>query len=298
MNLSKYIYNLHKVEDKNWRSWIRATGKELPKTFCMSLKKLKEEESKDYKTICSELFVTHKMLTDWMSGRRAIPLWVLKTLEEKTNIKLINKIENLSVYGSQDIKVPILSKKLVEIIGRHCGDGSCGIYKNTYRVNIKEHKSLLERHKKDLRETLGINSDIKSDGVVYYIDNYSKIFSRIITEIFCIPLGEEKTYKAKEPLIIKSLPLKTRKYFLRGLIDTDGWIYYYKKNKTFILGFKVVNEHLANSVYDILTLLNFRAHKRIKGKYFQVDFVGKSNIKRYLEVVGSKNYRLLNKVTV
>lgn len=298
MELTNYLYNLHKKEDKNWRSWIRASGNDLHKCFYEALLKIKESQNKTFIVIANELGITYKMLQDWISGRKAIPLWVLKEIEETTKTDLKSKIERLKVYGSQDIKKPVLNANYIEIIGRHCGDGSYGVYNNTYRVNIKEDESLLRNHINYIKDVLGIDVKIKSENNVFFIDINSKIYGRIITEIFNIPLGGEKTYSVVEPSIIASLPLEKRKYFLRGLIDTDGWISYDKSNKTYVLGFKVVNKYLANSVYEILRLFKFPAKNKIKGKYFQVEVIGKANVKRYLQIVGSKNNRVLSKFLV
>lgn len=69
------IYKLHKSEDSNWRSWIRASGKRLPRCFYQALTKLKQSNHKSAKEIIEELGITRKMLQDWVKGRRAIPLW-------------------------------------------------------------------------------------------------------------------------------------------------------------------------------------------------------------------------------
>lgn len=288
------LYKLH-IEgvDNSWRSWVRANGKNLNKLFYQALTKVKSSENKTFIVIASELDVTSKMLQDWITGRRAIPLWILKFFEEKTGLNLMNEVDCLKVYGSEEIKKPILNKEYIEIIGRHCGDGSCSFAKGTYRVNIKETESLLNQHKKDLKKLLGINAKIKKEQGSYLINVDSKVYYRIITELFEIPSGSVKTYIVKEPSIIKQLPLNKRKYFLRGLIDTDGWVYYDKCNKIFVLGFKVASNNLANDVYDLFKLLKFPVKRKIKGKYFQVEVKGKKNIKRYLQIVGSKNNRIL-----
>jgi len=298
MELTKHLYNLHKEEDKTWRSWIRANGKNLGKKFYQALNTIKKSENKNFQVIANEFGITYKMLQEWIHGNKAIPLWILKIFEEKTGFNLRDEIDFLKVYGSQDIKKPTLCREYIEVIGRHCGDGSCSFYNGTYRVNIKETKSLLKQHKKDLKNILGINIKIKKEQRTYLINVDSKVYYRILTEIFKIPSGNEKTYKVKEPLLIKKLSIEQRKYFLRGLIDTDGWIYYNKKNKSFMLGFKVVNKNLAKDVYNLFKSLEINAKKKNKGKYFQVEVVGKKNIQKYLQVVGSKNNRVLNKFSV
>lgn len=292
------IYKLHKNEDKTWRSWIRASGKKLPEEFYQALVKTKKSENKDFTSIASNLGISYKMLQNWTTGKRAIPLWILKFFEEKTGLNLGDNIEFLKVYGSQDIKKPIINKEYIEVIGRHCGDGSCSFYNGTYRVNIKEDKSLLEQHREDLKSILGINAKINREQGTFLINVDSKVYYRIITVIFGIPSGNEKTYNVEEPSIIKILPINKRKYFLRGLIDTDGWIYYNKGNRSFMLGFKVVNEKLANSVYMIIKLLKIPVNKRLKGKYTQIEITGKENIKKYLQIVGSKNNRILCKLAL
>lgn len=62
-----------------------------------------------------------------------------------------------------------------------------------------------------------------------------------------------------------------------------------------MLGFRVINQNLANSVHNLLKSLKLPSKKKIKGKYFQIEVSGKENLEKYLKILGSKNNRILCK---
>lgn len=74
------ILNLHDAKDIDWRSWIRATDKDIHKNF---FNEIKIKKRKNLTEIAKDLQVTYKMLKDWRSGRSGIPLWVLIEIKEK-----------------------------------------------------------------------------------------------------------------------------------------------------------------------------------------------------------------------
>lgn len=125
----------------------------------------------------------------------------------------------------------------------------------------------------------------------------SKIFARLLTNIFKLPTGKMKTFQAKEPELIKKAGLNFRITFLKGLIDTDGCVT--KSGKRLIISFDVVNENLAQSVFDILSQLNLepsfsRGRKR---KVFSVRIGKGEKVKEFFEKIGSKNSRILSKLS-
>lgn len=283
------MLSLHSEEDKTWRSWIRCRGKNLP----MILKEFLKSNSQ----FKSEHKLTTKMLKDWKSGRSAIPLWVLNELikiNPELKEAIINDIESMKMFGSKEVRVPNqLTETIAEIVGRHCGDGSCTDSDSDFRISLKEHPSLITQHNIEIEKEFGIKP--KNDKIVDNICDEaffrSKIFARILTKIFQIPMGKDKTFKVKEPDIIKNSGLEFRRAFLRGLIDTDGSISHSR------LSFAVVNENLAKSVFDILLELKFspKMSKEKNRNVFYVRISGKENIRRFLEIVGSKNFRILSR---
>ncbi len=183
---------------------------------------------------------------------------------------------------------------MIEILGRHCGDGSCTYSKGTYRIRLQENLSLIQQHSKDLLNTFGIRPVIVRKDDNFVSDVKSKTYFRILTEIFNIPTSN-KTYTVNEPEIIRKSPLNIRKYFARGLIDTDGSIYYDKSRRGWTLEFHSINENLILSVFEILSKLGFNPRTKIS-KYSKVEITGKLNLERYLKIVGSSNYRIYSKM--
>lgn len=288
------LFNLHSKEDETWREWIRCKGKNLSKIF-------KEfcEKNRNFKFSKK---ITQKMKKDWKNGRSSIPIWVLKEICEKNpelEESVKNEIEFLKLFGSNEIRAPhVLTEVLAEIIGRHCGDGSCNLNNSDFKISLKEDPSLIEIHKQELNEIFGIEPRIVTISesckeVVFR----SKIFARILTNIFNLPGGKEKTFHAKEPEIIKTSGLKFRKAFLRGLIDTDGCIS--RWDNSVRLSFDVVNENLASAAFDILQQLKFSPKfSKDKNGVFHVKLTNKKDISRFLKEVGSKNLRILSKFEV
>lgn len=209
----------------------------------------------------------------------------------------MSSVELVGVYGGRKIKVPkFLDEKIAEIIGRHCGDGCCVKTRNEYRVVLTENDSLIHKHSKDLKEIFGI-----SPRIVKIATNTScaivssKPYYRFFTKLVGVPEGE-KTKIVKEPIIIQASNIKIRSAFLRGLMDTDGSIYYSKRS--FTLELHITNKFLAKSAFDILSALNFtpkllKLDNRKYGSRYKVRLYGIENVRKYLEIVGTNNSRLL-----
>jgi transcriptional regulator with XRE-family HTH domain len=87
--------------------------------------------------------VSRKQLRAWRTGRSAIPIRVLRQITSELGEKassVVRLIDELS--GSKGAKILIpraITPTLVEILGRFCGDGSCGIYDDgTCKFSLKE----------------------------------------------------------------------------------------------------------------------------------------------------------------
>ena len=196
------------------------------------------------------------------------------------------------------ITLPLeLTEEVSEILGRHCGDGSCSFGNFDYKVAITEHPSLIELHNRQLKMLFGLDTRnrIINNECIESVVRSKQLFEWITS--FGIPSGK-KSYIVKEPEKIRSASLQIRKAFLRGLIDTDGCIFYDAANRSLKLEFKTVSPYLASSVNEILSLLNFKPKLRKQKKGIIVGLKGKKVIENYLNVVGSNNLRLLNKAYI
>ncbi len=91
------VFNLHNSElDKDWRTWIRAYGKNLHKNLREFLKNYNLQKfAKDFS-------ISYKMIKDWKSGRSGIPLWFLMELKGRFSKDFTKDIEFLGTYRATE----------------------------------------------------------------------------------------------------------------------------------------------------------------------------------------------------
>ena len=89
--------------------------------------------------------------------------------------------------------------------------------------------------------------------------------------------------------IIKNLGLEFRKRFIRGLIDTEGSLYFDKSRKTWILEVHMINESLISSIEEVLKKSDLKPIILKKDKSYSLRLVGKDKIKKYFMTFGTSN---------
>ena len=122
-----------------------------------------------------------------------------------------------------------------------------------------------------------------------------------LNEFLCV-LGLKTGNKVKQQVDVPLWIKNNRKYFkycLRGLMDTDGGIFVHrykvngKKYSYLKLSFSNMSQPLRVFVYQTLTDLGF--NPKLAGNK-HVWLYSDSEARRYLDIVGSSNYRLLRRV--
>lgn len=197
------------------------------------------------------------------------------------------------------IKKSNKSKDLAEFVGIVLGDGGITKYQIVITLHSKDDKEyskfVIALIEKLFSVPVGVNYDKKSLSVDLAI-------SRIRLVRFCVEkLGLKIGDKIKQQVDIPSWIKQKRKYAiacLRGLIDTDGCIFThrYKVNGKFYnykkLAFTSYSKPLRQSVFDILKNigLNPRLAQRSDVRLDSID-----DVKRYFQLVGSHNSKLLKK---
>ncbi len=280
--------------DNDFREQIRATGQNLHKRFGEILSMITKEENSTIEDFAQRLGYSDKQTRIWREGKAAIPLDVLVKIWKtgKENLEeLENQIEHLKVYRSGAVKVPkTLTPEIAEIAGRHCGDGSCTISSNKdYRVTLTETSSLIEIHNNQIKEIFGLSPKTEkiTDAIQKSIVN-SKVYCRFFVKILGIPSGN-KTFSAKEPEMIRNSELKLRKRFVRGLVDTEGSLYFDKANRTWVLEINMVNKNLISSISEVFEKLYLKHKLMQKKNSYSLRLVGKDKIKRYFMTFGTSN---------
>ncbi len=197
------------------------------------------------------------------------------------------------------IKKSNKSKYLAEFVGIVLGDGGITKYQIVITLHSKDDKEyskfVIALIEKLFSVPVGVNYDKKSLSVDLAI-------SRIRLVRFCVEkLGLKIGDKIKQQVDIPSWIKQKKKYViacLRGLMDTDGCVFThrYKVNgklyKYKKLAFTSYSKPLRQSVFDILKNigLNPRLVQRSDVRLDSID-----DVKRYFQLVGSHNPKLLKK---
>lgn len=279
--------------DTDFREQARATGPNLPNKFSELLRRVTARNNTTIEKFAESLGYSDKQLRVWKEGKAAIPLKVLVKIWQmgKHNLRdLEDSIEKLKVYRGCEMTVPKeLTPTIAEIVGRHCGDGSCTMSNGDYRVTLTETSALIAKHNEQLKTIFGIEPSVEK--ITVTIDKSivnSKIYCRFFTKIMKIPSGK-KTLIAEEPDLIRNAGLEFRKRFVRGLVDTEGSLYFDKANGTWVLEVNMVNENLISTIADVLEKSALKPKKMVKKNSYSLRLVGKDKIKRYFMTFGTSN---------
>jgi len=194
---------------------------------------------------------------------------------------------------SKPIKKPCFSKKLAEFVGIMMGDGNINRYQVKVSINSKDDKDY-EYFIKDLIEKL-FHVPVS---MYYHKDSLeiSLVVSRTRLVEFCnkklgLKIGNKLKQGLDMPEWIKS-NIEFQKSCLRGLMDTDGCIFYERhkiKNKIYSykrLNFTSYSPELRKSVFSIFEKLNMLPKIR-NNRSVQVE--NKEQINRYFEIIGTHN---------
>lgn len=280
--------------DIDFREQVRATGSNLHNRFGELLNQVIKKNNITVEKFAKSLNYSDKQLRIWREGKAAIPLNILVKMWQITNQDLSdleNSIEYLKVYRGQKVAVPKqLTFSIAEIAGRHCGDGCCIASTNKdYRVTLTETQSLIQNHNKQIKSIFGLEPSVEkvTKTISKSIVN-SKVYYRFFTKILKIPSGK-KTAIAEEPEIIKKSSLEFRKYFVRGLIDTEGSLYFDKTNRTWILEIHMINKNLISTISEVLEKTGLKYRMLTKKNSYSLRIVGKNNIKKYFMTFGTLN---------
>ena len=197
----------------------------------------------------------------WKNQERPIPLKVLLLV---CKYKKLDKVEitSISLNAGNSIDAPCLDEQFSYFLGFLLGDGCLSISKDkggkrsyAVRIAIKEKKCLYEMI--DLSKLLfGTNVSHCSAKGCYELCVYSKVLVLFLHVVFQIPIGK-KYARIQVPKKLKGY--NQIKYFLKGLMDTDGNIYLHRKKTCFQLRQK--SGRFLNEIYDLFHQVDIPVNK-------------------------------------
>jgi hypothetical protein len=212
---------------------------------------------------------------------------------------------NSSLGNTKNFKEPLESEKLAELFGVIIGDGH--VNKLEIGKKIRCYSIVIagdSRNDKDYMSNYLPSLFFKLFGergsLAYSSDKnvmYTKVFGKRIIEFIenkGILSGNKKNNMQSIPKWI----MRNDKYLracLRGLIDTDGCIYYIsKKNRNLRISFTSYIPKLLNDVRESFIKLGFHPSKIIVNK--NICLSRKEEIKKFLNEIGFSNDKHLKRL--
>lgn len=165
---------------------------------------------------------------------------------------------------SKPIKLPKKSEKLAEFVGIMLGDGN--IYKNQIKIAFdKRNKKYIRYVEKLFKELFKVKMgkhilEKTNNAYLYYYNQY------LVKEL--LRLGLKRGNKIKNQLGVQNWIKENPNYAkgcIRGLIDTDGCIYFCKRDRKTYIKFTNFNQRLLDDFKEITKDLGYsfaKANKR------------------------------------
>ena len=299
------ILSLDKTRSKTYRKQLYAFGRLLPKRFNELITQYKRQMNVSFSELSKQYSVSEKQMRAWRTGKTGIPLRALNQLISELRINphsIQDLIEGLSSSRGSTILIPrLISPTLVEILGRFCGDGSCGIYDGSnYKFSLKEtNVNFVELHSQDMNSIFAIKGRVVHYHRVSENVIYSKPLVLLFQQLFKYKDGFQKSLHVKPPELLDDLDWSLRKGFTTGLIDTEGSFYHDQSTRTVIFEIKMINSSLIQEVgkafkeFDIH--YNYFSFPKNKPMIFRIRSYGKKTLRLLKDVFEPKNQRHLNK---
>ena len=260
---------------------------ELNKNYHNKIFSLACKKVGSYYKLAKLIDVSSKEFYNWKNRKYPLPIFVLEKIASLLQIsqsEIELKVKALKFYKGtiKNPKLPIrLDENLSLILAGILGDG--GISKE-YRVYYCNSKNILiNSFINSVRKSLGkvkITQDITEKGIRTIF--FSKLFGRILVELFSLPTGD-KTYKDYSvPSLIFSSKNSIISTFLQRLFDDEGSVHRTARNiriSTTIESDKLLDDKGPKRLFEIKELLNkfsIRSSEPNKtGEDFHKSFNGK-----------------------
>ena len=262
------MIDIYKLGGNEGKGSIRAVlNPKLKEKINDSIKRLKRYGF--FKDFCKNTKTNYSTLWKYLNKTTYIPLYILKELEELSNIKFQQHVKDLK-YGTGATKrktkaVQSLSEEFAAIIGAFIADGHLKerivFWNNRKAIHYElvfreEYESNMRALAKWLNKIFEINIKPKKEKNHYSIYISNKIIFRYFTNIFGFKSGR-KTETVEIPEIFYKSSDKIKKAVAKGILMFDGsvsrkigYIELYSKSRNLIIGIsKLMKELNVNPGY-------------------------------------------------
>jgi len=197
-----------------------------------------------------------------------------------------------------------LTNDLSEVLGAFIGDGFTNSYGTTYMTQFTgDNRSEREYYINKIIPTIKkissyCNPILSNKGNTLKLTIYSKEFHNLLVNRFKLKPGK-KVYDVTIPdEILKSGKKEIISSCIRGIFDTDGSVYFDKRNKYRIpyirICLKMESKNLIKQIYLHLLDLGIKPKLVDNNRIIQINGVQKS--KEYIKFIGFSNPRNLKKI--
>lgn len=197
------------------------------------------------------------------------------------------------------------SPELCEFAGAIIGNGNLWTDGSRYRIEITGHPQLdkeyfdhLSKIAYRLFKKKPYPLRVRQRGLRWRLQ--SKDAYSLLLELG-LPAGKEKSHKVTIPNIIMKKEWDFAKWTMRGIMDTDGTLFFSKKtydNPIYpTIEIRTCSKMLANQMTTILQRNGFRARFRgNKVEGYHVALYGSKMLKRWIKEIGFSNPKHMNKI--
>lgn len=225
-----------------------------------------------------------------------------KYLFDKGRQKGLLKLKKRLKYDF-DINLP-LSEDLCEFLGAFTGDGFTNYYGCGYLIQFTGD-SRFDLHYCEntlipiAKSLFGVSPKIIKKGNILRLNIYSKKLFHLLTKRFNFPKGK-KVYTVDIPTQILNSNKKFLSMFIRGILDTDGTIFFDKRknySKPYIrFGLYMANKDLVHKIHNFLLSLNIKSNLTHTRTKTGIQINGFKNVKLLVNKIGFSNKRHLDKL--
>lgn len=205
------------------------------------------------------------------------------------------------VGKSLTFKKPPRSKQLSEFIGILLGDGSINKYQITITLNSVDDKEYSKFVTKLIKSLFNIKPGVQVHKTIRCLSIRISRSSLIkwLVDVHGLKIGHKVCQQVDVPKWIQN----NRNFAfacVRGLVDTDGCVFVHKykvKNKWYQykkLAFSNMSIPLLNFVYEVLSENKIKA-RFLDGEKKEIRIDGQKDMKRYFDLVGTSNPKILKK---
>ena len=278
------------------------------------IQKFRKEKNFNWKGLAEFLDLKQGRLKAYIDESSLIPEIIYNKLDSDKNfskfIIVIKKDNWGQIKGGENskgntkkIQMPCDSSEFAEFYGIMLGDGNShrtkDYKKGTYMIRIvgdsRLDKDYLINHVKPLIEKLfGIKVSIRyfKNKNAIYLESHSKELIIFLESKGFTP-GNKIKNELRIPKWIKDNP-SLLSSCIKGLFDTDGSFYKITNQNSHQLNFTNYNAHLLEDVWEGLIELGINCSKISKSNSLYI--TKKSELRKFLKVVGLNNLRHLNKI--